>query len=149
MVKISVSTQKIIKCKYLRQCNRKIIWCESTTRKATSRLLNPSRRDAIYRWISWCKCTWHVGNIKAAMDIMQSLNSPCRKNLAIIQLNERIKLIHSSKISPPVWWKTGEAAPDWPENDVAKDRPVPSGRFEADPFREDCKQNSITIYLYW
>lgn len=44
---------------------------------------------------------------------------------------------------PPVWWKTGEAAPDWPENEAVKDRPLPSGRFEADPLRDDCKEQNL------
>lgn len=50
------------------------------------------------------------------------------------------------QIYPPVWWKTGEAAPDWPEKDVAKDRPVLSGRFEAEPFREDCNPTHVKFY---
>jgi len=50
--------------------------------------------------------------------------------------------------SPPVWWKIGEAAPDWLEKDVAKDRPALSWRFEADPFREDCKENSVTTHIH-
>lgn len=49
--------------------------------------------------------------------------------------------------SPPVWWKIGEAAPDWLEKDVAKDRPALSWRFEADPFREDCKENSVITHI--
>lgn len=130
---------------YLRQCNWEIVGCKSSTRKASSGLLNTPRWYIIYSWVSWCECTGHVGNIKAPMNIVQSLNASCSKNLAITQLHGHMKWRKSSKSSPPVWWKIGEAAPDWPENDEAKDRPAPSGRFEADPFREDCKENSAKI----
>lgn len=133
---------------YLWQCNREIVGCKSSTGKASCGLLNTPRWNIIYCGASWCEWTRHVGNIKAPVNIVQPLNRSCSKNLAIIQLNGRRKWSKSSKCSPPVWWKIGEAAPDWPENDVAKDRPAPSGRFEADPFREDCKENSVIVHIY-
>lgn len=135
-------------CRYLRQSYREIIGPKSSTRKVSCRLLNPTRWNTIYCWVSWSKRAWHVRNIKAPMNIVQPLNRPCSKNLAIIQLRGGGGLLKSSKICPPVWWKTGEAAPDWPENDVAKDLPAPSGRFEADPFKEDCNQNYYNLH-WW
>lgn len=76
------------------------------------------------------------------------LCSPCIDPAKKKPWNSEILIAHKwegSKVHPPVWWKTGEAAPDWPEKEVVNDRPVLSGRFEVDPFREDCHQKLITF----
>lgn len=59
--------------------------------------------------------------------------------------SEEQRRLSSGKIYPPVWWKTGEAAPDWLEKDVPKERPLLSGRFEADPLIEDCKHMHVIV----